>query len=57
MVPGIGHIVEIGIKINTEKGEITVTEVVTEIIGPITEITVDPETGAVTEMAVVITID
>ena len=57
MVPGIGHIVEINTKITTKEGEITVTEVVIEIIGPITEITVGPETGTVTEMAVGMTID
>ena len=57
MVPETGHIVEIGIKIAIEEGEITVTEVVIEIIGPIAEITVGPEIGTVTEMAIGRTID
>ena len=57
MVPETDHIVEIGIKIVIEEGEITVTEVVIEIIDPITEITVGPEIGTVTEMALGITID
>ena len=43
MVPEIDCIVGIGIKITIEEGEIIVTEVATEIIGPITEITVGPE--------------
>ena len=38
MVPETDHIVEIGIRIAIEEGEITITEVVIEIIGPITEI-------------------
>ena len=57
MVPEIDHIVKIGIKIAIEEGEITVTEEAVEIIGPITEITVGPEIGIVTEMAIGITID
>ena len=57
MVPETDHIVKIGIKITIEEGEITVTEVVIEIIGPITEITVGPEIGTVTEMAIGTTID
>ena len=57
MVPEIGHIVKIGIKITIEEGEIIPTEVTTEIIDPITEITVGPEIGTVTEMAIDITID
>ena len=51
------HIVEIGIKIAIEEEENIVTEVVMEIIGPITEITVDPEIETVTEVAIGITID
>ena len=43
MVPDIGHIVEINTKITIEEGEIITTEVITEIIDPITEITVGPE--------------
>ena len=57
MVPETDHIVEIGIKITIEEGEIITTEVVTGIIGPITEITVGPEIETVTEMAIGITID
>ena len=57
MVPEIGHIVRISIKITIEEGEIITTEVITEIIDPITEITVGPEIGMVTEMAIDITID
>ena len=57
MVPETDHIVEIGIKITIEEGEIITTEVITGIIGPITEITVGPEIGTVTEMAIGITID
>ena len=53
----IGHIVRIGIKITIEEGEIITTEAITEIIDPITEITVGPEIGMVTEMAIDITID
>ena len=44
-------------QIAIEEGEITVTEVAIEIIVPITEITVGPEIGTVTEMAIGITID
>ena len=57
MVTEIGHIVKINIKITIEEGQIITTEVITEIIDPITEITVDPEIGTVTEMAIDITID
>ena len=57
MVPKTGHIVEIGIKIAIEEGEIIVTEVAIEIIYPITEIAVGPEKGTVIEMAIGITID
>ena len=57
MVPEIGHIVKIDIKITIEEGEIITTEVVTEIIDPITEITVGPEIGTATEMAIDIIID
>ena len=57
MVPEIGHMIEINIKITIEEGEIITTEVITEIIDPITEITVGPEIGMVTEMAIDITID
>ena len=57
MVPETDHTAEIGIKITIEEREIITTEVVIEIVGPITEIPVDPEKGAVTEMAIGITID
>ena len=57
MVPGIGHIVEIDIKITIGEDEITTTEVVTEIIYPIIGITVGPEIGTVTEMLIGITTD
>ena len=42
---------------HTEEGEIIITEVVIGVIGPITEITVGPETGTVTEIIVGTTID
>ena len=51
-VPETDHIVEIGIKITIEEGEIITTEVVTGIIGPITEIIVGPEIETVTEMTI-----
>ena len=57
MVPEIGHIVGISIKITIEEGGIITTEVITEIIDPITEIAVGPEIGMVTEIAIDITID
>ena len=57
MVPETDHIVKISIKIIIEEGEIIITEVITGIIGPITEITVGPEIGTVTEMAIGIAID
>ena len=57
MVPETDHIVEISIKIAVEEGEITVTVVAIEIIGPIIEITVGPEIGTVTEMAIGTAID
>ena len=57
MVPEIGHIVKIGIKITIEEGETITTEVITEVIDPITEITVGPEIGMATEMAIDIIID
>ena len=49
--------VETGTKTTTGEEEITVTEVVIEIIGPIREITVGPEIGAVTEMVTGISIE
>ena len=57
MVPETDHTVGIGIKTTTEEGEITVTELVIEIIDPITEITVGPEIGTVMQMAIGITLD
>ena len=57
MVPETDHIVEIGIKIIIEEGEIITTEVITGTIGPITDITVGPEIGTVAEIAIGITID
>ena len=57
MVPDIGHIVKINIKIIIEEGEIIRTELITEIIDTITGITVGPEIGMVTEMTIDITID
>ena len=57
MVPEIGHIVKIDIKITIEEGEIITTEVITGIIDSITEITVGPEMGTATEMAIDIIID
>ena len=56
MVPETDHIIEIGIKIAKE-GEITVTDVTIEIIGPITETIVGPEIEIVTDMAIGTTID
>ena len=49
--------VETSTKTPTGEEEITVTEVVIEIIGPITEIVVGPEIGAITEMVTGIPID
>ena len=56
MIPEIDHIVKISIKIAIEEEETTVTEVAIEIIGPIIEITVGPEIGTATEMAIGTTI-
>ena len=50
MVLETDHIVETRTKTTVGEEEITVIEVVIEIIGPIIEITVGPEIGAVTEM-------
>ena len=57
MVLETDHIVETGTKTTIGKGEITVTEVVIEIIDPNTEITVGPEIGAVTEIVTGIPLD
>ena len=57
MVPETDHIVEIGIKIAIGEGEITVTEVAIEIIGPITEAIVGPKMETVTEMTIGTIID
>ena len=57
IVPETDHIVKISIKTTIEEGEIITTEVITGIIGPITEITVGPEIGIVTEMTIGIAID
>ena len=57
MVLETDHTVETSTNTTTGEEEITVTEVVIEIIGPITEITVGPEKGAVTEMVTGIPID
>ena len=57
MVPETDHIVRVGIKIAIEEGEITVTEVAIEIIGPIIEIIVGSEIGTATVMIIGITID
>ena len=57
MVLETDRIVEIGTKTTIEEEEITVIEMVIEIIGPIIEITVGPEIGAVTEMVTGIPID
>ena len=57
MVPEIGHIVKIDVSITIEEGETITIEVITEVIYPITEITVGPEIGTVTEMAIDIIID
>ena len=46
--PEIGHIAGTDIRTITEEGETIVTEVITGITGPITEITVGPETGTIT---------
>ena len=56
-VPERDHTVEIDIKTTIEEGEIITTVVVTEMIGPITGITVGPEIEIVTETAIGITID
>ena len=57
MVLEIDCTVETGTKTTTGEEEITVTEVVIEITGSITEITVGPEIAAVTEMVTGIPID
>ena len=57
MVPETGHIVKIDIKTMLEEGETITTEVITEVIDLITEITVGPEIGTATEMAIDIIID
>ena len=57
MVLETDHIVETGTKTTIGEEEITVIEVVIEIIGPITEITVGPEIGMVTETVTGITTD
>ena len=57
MVPEIGHIVKIDIKITIEEGETITTEVIIEVIDPITETTVGPDIGMATEMAIDIIID
>ena len=57
MVLETDHIVETSTKTTIEEGEITIIEVVIEIIGPIIETTVDPEIRAVTEMITGIPID
>ena len=54
IAPGIGHIAGIGIKTTIEVGETIVKEVVIGIIGPITGITVGPETGTIIEEMIVI---
>ena len=57
MVLETDRTVETSTKATTGEGEITVTEVVIEIIGPITEITVGLEIGAIIEMVTGIPID
>ena len=57
MVPETDCIVRISTKIVIEEGEIIVTEVAIEIIGPTIEIIVGPEIGTATEMIIGITID
>ena len=57
MVLETDHIVETSTKTTIGEEETTVTEVVIETIGPITEITVGPEIRAVTKMVTVIPID
>ena len=51
------HIVETGTKIIIGEEETTTIEVVTEIIGPIIGITVDPEIKTTTEMVICTIID
>ena len=57
MVLETDHIVETNTKTIIEEEGITVIEGVIEIIGPIIEITVHPETGVVTEMVTGMPID
>ena len=57
MVLETNHIVETGTITTIGEEEITVIEVVIEIIGPIIEIIAGPEIGAVTEMVTDIPID
>ena len=56
MVLETNPIVETGTKTTTGEEETTAIEVIIEIIGPITEITVGPEIGVATEMVTCITI-
>ena len=57
ITPEIGCIAGISIKTTTEEEETIVTEAIIEIIGPITETAVGPETEMVTEMIIGMTID
>ena len=57
MVLETDYIVETGTKTSIGEEEITVIEVVIEIIGPIIEITVGPEIRAITEMVKDIPVD
>ena len=57
ITPEIGHIAEIDINIITEEEETTATQVIVEIIGPITETTVGPEIEMALGIIVGMTID
>ena len=57
ITPEIDCIAEIGIKTTIEEEETIATEVITEIIGPITETAVDPVIERIIEMAIGMTIE
>ena len=57
ITPEIDHIAEISIKTTMEEGETITTEVIAEIIGPITETAAGPETETIIEMTISMTIE
>ena len=57
ITPEIDCIAEIGIKTTMEEEETIATEVITEVIGPITETAVGPEIETIIEMTTGTTIE